>query len=460
MRWLSYLNLALASSLAIVVSLFFFTTPGKIEFPTPIPRCQDPKLPKSPFALTEDYDLSEGPLALNWAPPLMQLPDLRNELQFYGQNERPDALKGKPSFHLGLKSSGEFKTVQAGQRIYLVYQSHYVPDLADRIPRVEHISSAYTPLWGEFPSTTNRGSYSFSPGNQPTPLWIETVINGNFSVKVAMLDEKGGFVKTPQELSKLVLQKQEFPKMMTWELDGHRVDSTLLVRQKARLIGLDRFLERHGGEEFAYAADKERIDFYAGETPYSCFAGIEDCLVWKNGRWNTVAPGEKTEDLPLLCVKKIDEKILSFELWDAQGHIRIPLSLIRMKDHQKNPDLAQEFKFVGAKTWAQFIVECRNGERMTLKANDWLVLTRDGWEKLDTAEQIDNYVEGQILGPLFVLDKMTKQNGRQVLMGHLFNTTRTEVEEIQLESTSHTALANLSRTLPPSPPIKPEGDDE
>jgi len=465
MRWLPYLNVVLVATLIFVGILFFFHSPGKNEIPTFLPRVEQTELPKSAFTQAEDQDFGEGPLALNWVPPLMQLPDLRVELQFLGQNGRPDAAHGKAVFHIGLKSSGECRSIREGERVYLVYQGNYASSFLDRTPYREPITTAQRPLWGDVP-TSNKGSYVFSPDNQPTPLWLETCFKGDgeISLRVNMLDEKGGLVNTPQELRQITLQAQEFPKSQItgWELGGYRVDSTLLVRQKARWMGSDRFLEMHGGEAFSYVVGRERIDFLDGETAYSCFIGPNDYLVWKEERWVTKMPGEQTEGSPILCVRKIDEKIMSLELWDVLGRAKTVLSLIRAKDHNKTPNLSQEFKFVGAKTWAQFIVECRNGVRLTLKPNDWLVLTQNGWKKLDSPEQIDEYVDGKLTGPLFVLDKMAKQNGRQVLVGHLFNASRTEIEEIELEATSNTSLANFCRTIPLAPPIKPqlEGDEE
>lgn len=466
MRWLPYLNAALVATLICVCVFFFFHSTGENEILTIHPRIERTELPPSSFSEPEDHDLSSGPFSLNWVPPLMQLPDLRGELQFFGQNGRPDAAYGKTSYHLGLKSSGELRSVRENERLYLIYQGNYANSFIDRIPYREPAALTERPLWGEV-STGGKGSYVFSPDNQPTPLWLEicpSYNSGTITLSVKMLDEKGGFVKTPGEFRQITLAAQEFPKAQTvgWELGGYRVDSTLLVRQKARWIGSDRFLEMHGGDEYAFVLGREKIDFLDGETLYSCFVGPGDFLIWKEGRWTMPIPGENTEGLPLLSVRKIDEKIMSLELWDRPGRSKTALSLIRAKDHNKSPDLTQELKFVGAKTWAQFIVECRNGGRLTLKPNDWLVLTQDGWKKLDSPEQVDEYVGGFLLGPLFVLDKMIKQNGRQVLVGHLFNLTRTEVEEVELEASSNTSLANFYRAVPLAPPIKPriEGNEE
>lgn len=469
MRWLGVVNMALAGMILLAIALFLVSG-NQEESLVVTARPVQKELPKSPFAGSEEFfqGIEEGILTLKWVPPQMQLPDLRQDLIFYGKNARPDSKPGKASFHLALRESGERALVREGHRVHLVYQGNYSPKiLKQSSPLSQTIpATGARPLWGEESPVERQGSksaYVFSPGNQPTPLWLEfkSVGEHTLEVRVSMLDEKGILVTSPSEWRSFHLQSQEFPKsqLMGWDLGGYRVDTTLLVRQKARWIGNDLFLEMHGGDDFAYTAGKERIDFLDGANHYSCFVSPGDFLIWDGGRWQSADTVENSQLFPLLVVKKIDEKIMTFELWDTEGKGKNILSLIRAKDHNGTPAMAYEMKFVGAKTWAQFMVENRSGERMTLKLHDWLVLTPEGWTKLDTPEKIDAYVCHRLTGPLFVLDKMAKQNGRQVLVGHLFNATRTEVEQVELTSSPTNSLANYCRHLPIAPPILPPPPD-
>jgi hypothetical protein len=465
MRWLGVVNLTLLGMILLVATLLVF--PIKEEnYPSFVSQPEQKELPKSPFAESDEFfqEIGEGVFALKWVPPQMQLPDLRQELLFCGKNARPDSLPGRSSFHVSLKGSGERLLVHEGERVYLVYQGNYSPKERSWDVMSEQMTTSPTPLWGDLPAREaaegDREPYVFSPGNQPTPLWFEVKGGSEQTVEVrlSMLDEKGALVLSPADLRLFQLHLAELPKsqLAGWELGGYRVDATLLVRQKARWAGPDLFLECHGGDEFASVIGKERIDFFDGESPYSCFVSGGDFLIWQGGRWMVPQMGEETQQFPLMVIKKIDEKLISFELWDPEGRGKTLLSLIRSKDHHGMPDLSQEFKFVGAKTWAQFIVECRTGGRMTLKPHDWLVLTQDGWIKLDSPSQIDAFVDQSIIGPLFILDKMAKKNGRQVLIGHVFNTARTAMEEVELTSSSSTPLANFYRQIPLTPPIQPK----
>ncbi len=464
MRLISVVNLLLAGIILLASIIFIFS--GKPEpLSVFVPNVTQKELPKSLFAETDEFfqEIGDGLCALKWVPPQMQLPDLRNELQFFGKNGRPDSLPGKSSFHLCLKGSQEKTLAQEGERLYLVYQGTFFTKERKAAVNGETISQAGRPIWGDVApknDSLDKNLYVFSPGNQPTPLWLEVHARGESAVdvKLSMLDEKGALVTAPNDLHIFQLQALDHGKtqVLGWDLGGLRVDTTLLSRQRARWVGQDMFLKLHGGDEFAHSVDKERIDFFDGPNHCSCFVGPGDFIVWRNQRWEVAKSAEETQQLPLLYVKKIEDKIMTFELWDPEGRGKVILSLIRTKDHQGLPNISQEIKFVGAKTWAQFIVECKTGGRLTLRPHDWLVLTSEGWTKLDTPSQIDAFVNQTITGPLFILDEMAKKNGRQVLCGHLFNTTRTEVEEVELTSVSATPLANFYRHLPVNPPIQPK----
>jgi len=392
--------------MAIIAFCLLSSQSFEVESQMP-PLKQKTQLPKNPFAQPiEAYQqIGKGALSLKWVEPQMQLPDLRDEVVFLGKNERPD-VKNKQLFHLQLKNSYEIKTVKSGERVYLTYG---------------------------LDKTGKKRSYSFTPGHQPSSLWltVQPTSEEGLSVTVSLVDDHGSAISYPEERHSFSIPCTEGAKPTHPEIAGCKADASFLVRQKARWIGPDLFLEQHGGEEFAFAAGRQRIDFLSDTDPYACFVKQNDCLIWKEGKWHLALSPEKTADFPLLYVKKIEDKVIVFELWDIEGRNRLTMSLMRIKDYENLPDLITEFKFVGAKTWAQFIVECR-GERLIIKPHDWLLYTPEGWHKINSVEEVDAYVSQKMIGSLFVLDKMVKQNGRQALIGHLFNSSRTEIQIVEL----------------------------
>lgn len=248
-----------------------------------------------------------------------------------------------------------------------------------------------------------------------------------------MKSETGEIVHEPEANANFTLPEKEYVRFggTPWEIGKNRVDATLLARQKARWYGPDVFLGKHGGKEYADKIGKQRIDFGEGEDVYSIYVGLNDAIVWGNDRWKVVKPGSDSLGKPLMVVKKIEDRLMTLELWDPDGKGKITLNLLKSSEPQAATHIQQNFKFVGARTRTQFVFEI-DGERMLLSPHDWLLSTKEGWVKLQTPEEIDNYVERKTVGPLFVFDGVEKKDDHMSLMGTLFNAARTDMLPIEI----------------------------
>ena len=405
----------------------------------PLPKNERPLLPKNPFEQEDEAYLNIGRfgLHLNFHPPKLSLPDLRGELTYYIGTRRPDMQHHEAQeIQLALKSSGESVTVPRGQPIYLNFQTCQ----SNKIP---HAHEGSDPIRnGGFSSLASK-RFSFTYYNTPSPLWLEVNSQGAggevVQVTLHMFDEDGNLLETPAEHHKFILRAEEVPRsrrLQLWDLDHIRVNSSLLVRQKAHWEGADLFLEMHGGDEFVHYLGKQRIDFHhLEEDSYSCFIGVGDSLIWKDHRWQSPVVDEDTTPYPLLVLTRFDDKTMHFELWSIKGENKVELTLLKARGGENFPNIADDFRFLGAKTLSKFMVETPT-KRMVVCPTDWFVLTDMGWAKLEAPEDIDDYVEQRLKGPLFVLDEMIKQNGRQMLIGHLFNTERTAVRQVEIPACS------------------------
>lgn len=368
------------------------------------------QLPAGNFVQTaEAYAaIGEPVLALQTAPPTLQLPDLRQQLIYYGKNGRPDAKSEHTFMHFSFTGQKNIVSTLPSERLYLIYDRKSTP------PR-----------------------YNFSPKNQETSLWIEANPQDNEAlVRVCMCNDQGEIIAEPENHSHFKLPEKEFIRYagMSWELGTWKVDGTLLARQRARWFGPDRFLERHGGDEYKEMAGKSRIDFGEGDEIYSVFVGINDCLIWDDNRWKVVQPGAASLGHPLLVVRKSDDRLMTFELWDVEGKGKVTLNLIKssepwMAHHAQT--IQHLFKFVGARTRTQYVFEV-NQERMVISPSDWLLLTQEGWKKLAKADEIDDYVKRKLSGVLFVFEGLARKEDKQVMLGTLYNTSRTDFQTIEL----------------------------
>lgn len=408
MTWITWANWAVAllsAAIIVIAALLWLGTAPPQSAPAQLPPVV---VPKNPFELQpQAYDAIGPPaFSLQFAPMTPQLPDLRRYIAYHGRNGRPDVQADRAQLHFSSAGQKSFASVLPHERLYLT-----------------------------FDKSVNPPQYNFSPNNEPTSLWFTAHAEANQAIfEVFAIDEKGLRLESPIANLRFAVAERELARTVNsaaWELDGQRVDATLFVRQKARWFGSDRFLTEHGGEDFSEQADKQRIDFGEGDTSYSVYIGPDDVLIWKDKRWQAVVPGAASRGFPLIVVKKIDERIMSLELWDAEGRTKVAINLLKSGEAWNTQIVQQAFVYEGARTRRQFIFEI-NGERVFLSPNDWLLLTAEGWKNLKDPKQIDDYVNRRITGTLFVFLGIERHEGKQLLVGELYSPARSDMQKIEL----------------------------
>lgn len=408
-RWLYWLNYAILGLIVLLCgSMTYIWVSHSDEILVVDPKAKQNGLPKGAFELSsEAYEGIAGTfLALESAPPSLQIPDLKSQLSYAGRNTRPDADPEKTILHFTL--NGQKKATIPEERIYLVF------DKSSRPPR-----------------------YNFSPNNEKTSLSFDCSIqNNDVIVRVSMEDEKGEKITEPAAHAQFHVPEKDVARLPLegWEVGTWRVDGTLLARQRARWFGHDRFLEKHGGKRYEHITNKQRIDFGENEDIYYVFVQNGDCLIWENDQWRVAELGPDSLKSPILVVKKIDDRIMSFEIWDTEGKSKIPLNLLKSNEPwvANNTQMIQQaFKFVGARTRTQCLFEI-NKERMVISPSDWLLMTPKGWKKLEKEEDIDKFVQRKTTGMLFVFEGWVKKDDHQVMQGTLFNPTRSESQTVEL----------------------------
>jgi hypothetical protein len=303
------------------------------------------------------------------------------EILFYGSNQRPD--KTKNTIFMGIKNS---------KQIFQTEHNTVFLKCEDK-------------------------QYALTNEKTKTPL------------KLSLDKEKLSFVLESQNF---VLSRADYYKItnQAWQINKWRADQTILARQQARLFGEDLFMNIHGGKEHSYCQGRLRLEFNYEKKTYCCFIKSGDMLVWENEKWTY---SKNTENKPALYVVNIDEKLASLELWDADGKSRINLSLVRLADAPFSHHFSQNIKFLGAKTWKESVLEI-DKKRVLVHPHDWLIYSEKGWYKINSTKEIEEYVSGQMLGELLVIDNIKRDKGNQVLQGHIFNKTRTQVKPISIKA--------------------------
>lgn len=393
----------IGSIIGLVIAALTFTIQNPKTISLFEPEGNLEGIPKNSFAAlgTHIDALGKGILTLDVSPPTMQLPDLRQTLTYYGRNGRPDAPKEKASLHFSTSGSRSLGSVSPGDPLYLIYQDQ---------------------------------QYSLSPNNAETSLWISSHPNQTeASIQVHLSNENGDMIHGNTPVSLFKLTQKEFPHVGQdpWEIGKWRVDGTLLARQRARWYGSDCFLERHGGHEFHSLAGKQRIDFTDDEDTYTVYVGLNDVLLWNQNHWEAADEENNTQKVPVMVVKKIDGRLMSLELWDVDGQRKVHLNLLKCPENFSTQNIQADFKFIGSRTRTQFLFDVHD-QRLLIKPKDWLLLTEEGWKKLSTSQEIDDFVSHKMAGLLLVIDEIGRKDDRQVLFATLFNPNRTEMQTVAL----------------------------
>ena len=119
-QWLSWVNCSIAGAalfLCLLGGFFWLKRPAEITCTNPISK--ECGLPKSAFELPDQAYQQAGELilALQQEPLAMQLPDLRQQLIYYGKNGRPDAQSQHTLLHFSFNGSKNVASVAPEEKL-------------------------------------------------------------------------------------------------------------------------------------------------------------------------------------------------------------------------------------------------------------------------------------------------------------------------------------------------------
>lgn len=336
----------------------------------------------------------------------LPLPELKYDLIFYGYNDRPDCPSDKKRAFLSLKGQNEVSAYDIADPIYLA---------------VEKIQG--------------RLKYKFSPENAPTQVSLNLAQDEEKTTSQISLSDASNYRFLTPESSCFQLKQEPIP-ITSWKLSNHNVDNHLLTKMHTKWYGEDLFLKEHGGHEYNYAAGLQRIDFEEKEMLYSHFVCEGSCLVWNQDKWEKPQPNEHLSPLPMLQVKKIEDQLMSLQLWSADGKNKIALTLPKSASPAESSKIIHNFIYLGAKSWKEWIFEVQ-GKRVILRPQDWWLRTEKGWKKLTTQEEIDDYVLQKTKGELLVVEGMVCEKQKKMLRFTLFTSQRNQLHTIDLPIKQH-----------------------
>ncbi|NGX36961.1 MAG: hypothetical protein K1000chlam2_00107 [Chlamydiae bacterium] len=331
-----------------------------------------------------------GPLGLreNVRSPLAIA--LEQKLVLLAQSVRPDLEKQERAFCIGVKGSEQQAVVREGEAIFC----HLT----------QHASGGVEAL-------------EFADGVADISMIPHIVTGNSLLLKV---EQKAG------EMMEVVLKAAA-------QVRNHQGISEGACLEGAKWWGTDLLFHEYGAEQYHQIGQKHKLELVEGKEHYVLYVAAKDFLTYQGGKWQVIDSLEDAvREAPLAQIQSIGPRELDIEAWDPEG-----FSLFQTKLH---PETLQAIRMVPgqviseAKLRSRQQVSCKIGKkRWILKPGDWLIKTQTNWHKLKTGEEIENFLDHQLRGELFVIDSI---DATGMIKGHYFDEMRTQMQPFSLKAAS------------------------
>ena len=113
-----------------------------------------------------------------------------------------------------------------------------------------------------------------------------------------------------------------------------------------------------------------------------------------------------------------------------------------------------DLKLVGARSKRDWIAEL-GGVRMLVRSDDWFLFHDGAWSKISSLDELDDFIVGNIRGPLLVLEGSEKSGNEMYLVGRVYDTTRTQCVPLKIS-----LFKSWEQAAPAAVEAEEDGDDE
>lgn len=333
--------------------------------------------PKPPF-FREAKPVEKGALSFS-LKVVDSLPELsfhkaKGDLSLREIPLRPGSLEKRPGLYVRLKKNGLIKRVQLPASVGLKV------DLSGNL-----LFEEKSPYWAEIREEGGRYRACF----------------------FAKMDNKEPFLI--EELS-LVVEEVPFS-----EASGLAPSSPFHLLSEAKLLGRDLLKERFGVEVY-------RVEI--GSVVWDLSPG--DFLGFIEGDWRRV---DSFDPEYLVEIKKKEGGSLYFEGWEGKEPLRLLIS----------PALNSPFKpkteelFGAVRIRSEKQVSCLIEKQcLVLKVGDWALKKEGKWKVLKKQLDREAVVRGDLVGDLFIFERIESKQGQKLAVGSFYNLSRTQMASIEL----------------------------
>lgn len=210
---------------------------------------------------------------------------------------------------------------------------------------------------------------------------------------------------------------------MTFQETGMQAVSELPESSPFRLLGeakwwgQDLFLPA-----FNPGAESQRIELGPKDRAEILDIKKTDWLIFNGESWEVGSVSESKRPLAIAhWTQKIGQS-LELEGWEGDLYLRLRLDLASPAQIRKE-ELFSQLKIRSEKQVSCIIDQ----QYLILKPGDWVLKIDQRWRVLRKRDEKEAFLNGKLMGDLFLLDRIEIKNGAKRIVGRLFGPMRTQV---------------------------------
>ena len=362
-------------------------------------------------------DILERGLFFQSEPPqLFRLINLEKEVLFLGINSRPDAVDFKSEAYIFFHDEREMVKLSKGSKLFLAFTK----DGCLKLEKNE------TPLWME----------------------LQTIEKESASIELGVSLKKEGNGAFFEGTQKITLKERGKP-FQTSSSDYKALNEAL---SSAKWWGPDQLFQVYGGQTFEAFKALERIECSIGGQRLNIHVQQGDHFYWDGGGFLKQYPEDTEKPLPACLLRSIRFDKMEWVVWDETGLKQEVVTLKKERPQIVGIQLEKILTRMRLRTTSS--VSCQlHHQTLLLKKGDWLFKTGTGWKILKTLKEIDEVLNFQLEGDLFVFDGIEKISNIPFFLGTLFDKARTTMQKVKFSlpekkncvDSLHTKNTNFSK---------------
>ena len=257
-----------------------------------------------------------------------------------------------------------------------------------------------------------KGSGTLCFSQSPSLFWLDIDAHNHACLWVT---DQSGFQK---EISRWTIVPQETPIL---PIEEFAVGSPFYQLAESRLLGQDLFQFNCGNGSSVY-----RIELSGGLHVLN--VPSNGWLTYRDGKWEASSNLPNDGQAPIARIwTLVGARGAEMEGWDGASHLRFVLpqaSPAALK--MKGEDLFSQIRVRSEKQ-----ISCTLDKQcLILRPGDWVLKLDQRWKLLRKHEEKEAFLNGEINGELFVLDRIDAKGALKAISGRYFSASRAQMNVI------------------------------